>query len=1011
MSFFSVPYRTGKIWLVSLTAALVIYSLSGFLLLPWLIKTRTPALLNDTLHRKASLEQVSFNPFTLELDIDGFRLLEADRQTLFVSFRHLYLNYGLWQTIKYRGVGIQAIHLDGFYGHLDKTTGKTFNFSDLIDDESASPRLESSPPTLWLGDLQITDSQFLFEDHTLPTPYRQKLDRIDLSLQNLITLADGVTPYDLTLKLASGGAIHLQGVLTLTPLTATGTLTAETLNLPPLWEYFQPGMAFTLNNGHLSFGTDYRFAQQEKQTLNLQNAHLKLDKLSVTAKDNGHNQLTLANLAIAQSHVEISDNPQQPQTRLTLTTVRLDHLRISDNRQTDALIDIPQSVLRNLNLDVNNRQMRIAEFESNSAHIKSWLNQDGAFNWRQLFPADENANIAPATAAAKPFQIQIDSIRLKDYQLFIEDRRPKKPVKLALAQTNLTLKNFSNHPDKPFSLKLDSRINNQGRLFSQGSATLTPLNLALNIKARKLPVKLIQPYLSNFARLRIRRGELFVDGKLKLTEKQTVAGDFSGNIHIRHLRTTDTLQGQDFLNWQTLSLTGLHYHFAPPSLDLEQILADRLYSRIRVEKDKSTNIGKIFLGPVQHKKKTTTQKPLPVHIGQVIIKNAAANFSDFSLILPFTLEMDHLQGKIRHIDSRRHQQANVSLTGKINQLSKVSIAGGLNPFDIKAFMSIQLKTDSVDLTTITPYMAQFAGYEVEKGKISLDLNYRIVNKKLQAENRIIIDQLTLGREIESPDAVSLPIKLGIALLKDANGVIDLDLPLEGSLDDPQFSLTSLIGKVLYNLLEKAISSPFSLLGKLIGANDDLSQITFMPGQARLTEEQRQRLDKISAALKARPALKLEITGLALEKTDRRGLQRQQLWAQIQALQHDQPDDDATNRPSKPSDRIIQHYLPDILAQRFPDMDLPDTLESDDGHDILPPAFVESIWERLLDSYPVTDLNLRQLAEKRANTIAHYLIDQTHLPQQRIFILNAVVKPENRAQPTTIINVPLSLTTQ
>ncbi len=186
---------------------------------------------------------------------------------------------------------------------------------------------------------------------------------------------------------------------------------------------------------------------------------------------------------------------------------------------------------------------------------------------------------------------------------------------------------------------------------------------------------------------------------------------------------------------------------------------------------------------------------MPIHIGQVLIKNSASTFSDFSLILPFTLKMDSLHGRIRQIDSRRHQKANVKLAGKINRISNVWIEGSLNPFDIEQFMDIRLKTDSINLSAITPYMAHFAGYEVEKANITLDLNYRIINKKLKAENRIIIDQLTLGKEVKSPEAVSLPLKLGIALLKDSNGVIDLNLPLEGSLDDPQFSITSLIGKV------------------------------------------------------------------------------------------------------------------------------------------------------------------------------------------------------------------------
>ncbi len=1059
MKLFTEPYRTCKIWLSSLTLALILYALLGFLLIPWLIETQAPGLIKETLKREASLEKASFNPFTLELKLDGFKLLEADQQSPFVSFRHLYLNYGLWQTIRHWGIGIQAIRLEELYGHVDIKSPQQFNFSDLIGEEKPDPESDSPPPTLWIGDLQISEGHFLFEDHSLKKPFQKKFEHLNLSLQNFITVPDGVTPYDLTLNLASGGKIHLQGDLTLTPLKSAGAITVTDLNLRPLWEYIQQQMDFTLKKGRLSVETHFHFSQQNnQQTLHLQNSQVKLadfqlhthdpaklaiafpaltlnglsldyqaddqqqnmtmlnpklslDKLSVTATGNVHYAIAIKNLALAQSRFEMTDSASQ----LKLQTIMVNQLRIGDARKQSTLIQIPRTSVHDSQLDINRNQLQIASFESNGANIQGWLEKDGVFNLQKLFlpPAgSEQSPTKPAKADEKPFKVAVNSIRLKGYQVKIEDRRPKKPLPLAISLLNLTIKKFNTAKAKPFTLSINSIINKTGQFSSQGSVTLTPLDVNLTVNTNKIPVNIIQPYVNDFAHLRIRRGELFVDGKLKLSEKQSMTGFFKGDISLHGLRTTDTLKGQDFLNWKTLSLTALHYELSPAALSIRQVTADRLYSKILVEKDKSTNIGKIFIAKTSTKKKAaSTEKPLPIHIGQVVIKNSASHFSDFSLILPFTLKMDHLQGKIRHIDSRRRQKANVNLAGKINRISNVSISGSLNPFDIEQFMDIKLKTDSINLTAITPYMAHFAGYEVEKGNITLDLNYRIVNKKLQAENRIIIDQLTLGKEIASPDAVSLPLKLGIALLKDANGVIDLNLPLEGSLDDPQFSITSLIGKVLYNLLEKAITSPFSLLGNLIGASDDLSHIAFKAGLAQLDETQQQRLNKISEALKARPALKLEITGLALEKTDRRGLQRQQLLTQAQALYRDDLDDDEKNQASNPSDEIIQQYLPDILEQRLPELDIPDVIETQDGREILPPAFVDSIWPKLLESYSVTARQLKQLAEDRANNIAQYLIDQTGLPQQRVFILNAEVKPEKTAHPTTVVNVPLSLTAQ
>jgi len=235
-----------------------------------------------------------------------------------------------------------------------------------------------------------------------------------------------------------------------------------------------------------------------------------------------------------------------------------------------------------------------------------WLDKNGVFNLQKLFTSSAIADKKPekpAKSDKKPFNIQVNAINLKNYQLHVEDRGPEKPVQLALSPLNLTIKNFNSAKQKPFTLALNSTLNKTGQLSSQGSVTLSPLNVNLTINTKNIPVNIIQPYVNDFAHLRIRRGELFVDGKLKLTEKQTIGGNFKGNIALRSLRTTDTLKGQDFLNWKTLSLTGLHYELEPAALSIDKVLADRLYSKILVEKDKSTNIGKIFISKPQTKKK------------------------------------------------------------------------------------------------------------------------------------------------------------------------------------------------------------------------------------------------------------------------------------------------------------------------------------------------------------------------------------------------------------------------
>jgi hypothetical protein len=468
-------------------------------------------------------------------------------------------------------------------------------------------------------------------------------------------------------------------------------------------------------------------------------------------------------------------------------------------------------------------------------------------------------------------------------------------------------------------------------------------------------------------------------------------------------------------------------------LAIREVATDGLYSRVVINKDKTTNLGEIFPSEEQSKtdkdktdknksdqKKSAEKKlkkekqdSMPLKIGVVKINNGAALFSDLSLVMPFALNMTDLNGTIKDISSSKTQTASVDIDGKVNRIAPIKINGSLKPFDIEEFLDIKLKLEDVDLTAITPYMAHFAGYVIDKGKIRLDLNYKIKEKKLLAENNVVIDQLTLGEEIESPDAVSLPVKLAIGLLQDQNGVIDLDLPMEGSLDEPEFSIAGLIGKVLINLLTKAATSPFSLLGGLGGAGDDASGVVFARGLSKLDDAELEKLKKISEALKSRPKLKVEVKGIALSQTDRLGLAENRLLSRMQNEKWDdiEGDDGAPEKPNlveltqeEENAMMVEYYQDDVE-----DAKSPETTESADGEEIIPESYYQLARKSLIDQVKITDLDLQQLAQKRANGIAHQLIKVGGLSADRIFVVKENVEEDSEPETVETVTVELKLT--
>lgn len=215
----------------------------------------------------------------------------------------------------------------------------------------------------------------------------------------------------------------------------------------------------------------------------------------------------------------------------------------------------------------------------------------------------------------------------------------------------------------------------------------------------------------------------------------------------------------------------------------------------------------------------------------------------------------------------------IDLRGSFDRSAPLHISGTIEPFSGELFLDIMSTVSGIDLPTFSPYSGRYLGYVIEKGKLSFDVNYHVEKGELKAKNNIFLDQLDLGEEIESPDAASLPIKLAISLLKNRQGEIDIRLPLSGSINDPQFSITGIIWEAFVNLITKAITAPFALLGSLLDEGEQLSEVTFPAGYATIEPESEKRLQVLSEALVDRPALKLEITGFADPANDHDALKK------------------------------------------------------------------------------------------------------------------------------------------
>jgi outer membrane protein OmpA-like peptidoglycan-associated protein len=351
-----------------------------------------------------------------------------------------------------------------------------------------------------------------------------------------------------------------------------------------------------------------------------------------------------------------------------------------------------------------------------------------------------------------------------------------------------------------------------------------------------------------------------------------------------------------------------------------------------------------------------------------------------------------LNGQIGTLDNRSATAAKIDIKGQVDRYAPVTISGSLTPFDFMSALDIKTRFERVELTTLTPYSGKFAGYRIRKGKLDLDLHYRINKGQLQAENTVVVEQLQLGEKVDSPDAVSLPLKLAIALLKDSHGRIALSLPVSGDLKNPQFSVMPIVWQTLRNLMLRAAQAPFKFIGGLVagGGSQDLGSIAFAPGSSDLDGTAQAALGKLSSALKERPALHLEVEGASAQASDgpilaEHRLQREYQGTYYKMLQRrgDKVPADASTLqvPDDEKPALLEAIYRTRLKRQPPEQWA--QLPSDARSAQLRAAVIES-WE---DSTAL----LRELGQARAASIKDFLVRNTQLGDERIFFVDANIK--------------------
>ncbi|HSQ49675.1 MAG TPA: DUF748 domain-containing protein, partial [Nitrospiraceae bacterium] len=427
----------------------------------------------------------------------------------------------------------------------------------------------------------------------------------------------------------------------------------------------------------------------------------------------------------------------------------------------------------------------------------------------------------------------------------------------------------------------------------------------------------------------------------------------------------------------------------PTTVSIKEVGLQQPMAHLVVQSDGGLNLGKLAAesppSTSEDGKAVKPQKaknpPIPMTVGVVKLAKAAVTFLDESVQPHVLTGLSNLTGTIKGLSSKQLARADVDLTGRVGQAAPLKIAGTINPLSEDAFTDLTITLGGMDLTAESPYSGKYVGYGLSKGKLSLDLKYKISQKQLEAENKVLVDQLTFGEKVESPDATSLPVKLAVALLKDRKGLIDIDLPIRGDLKDPDFKYGKVVISTLLNLLTKIVASPFALMGKLVpgGDDEDLQFIEFLPGSAAVIDEELKKFETLVKGLEERPGLRLEITGAADPVRDRNMLGLQKLNAQMLARWQQRKGVKEVDLPIAEEERAIKELFDQQRSLQ------PVAAPAEGAQVDSKPLTIEDMRRQLVAAIPIPDSDLRFLAQQRAEQVRGQLAGDGKLADDRVFL--------------------------
>jgi hypothetical protein len=992
---------------------LAAYAVLGFLVLPFIVRAVAVNQLGKLLDRPVTIQAVRINPFVLSGTIRGLLIEDRDGER-FVAWQEVYVNLQLSSFLGKAWV-FKEVRVTDPFARVQLNKDRSLNFSDLLQKLSSMigtnpPATPSKPLALRVDSFQIVGAVATYADLTPNTPFRYKLGPVELMLKQFHTDPENKNPYSFTGVTESGEKFSWSGLFLLSPLRSRGELAVEQVSLRPYAPIYQDFVKFEIRDGIADVRATYDFAWDGTLGVAMvTNASVRLRGFKVAEKNQPASIAEVAELAVTGASADAVAR------RAEVDSVTIHKGQLMVQRSSDAKLNL----------------IEMARPDG--------TNISGSVIWMLQSVTNLFSQFLTTTNAGHGV---LRRLEVKDSSLVLEDDTNPRPVRLKLTDITVAATNLSNLAGSNLTASATMNWNTNGTVRVDVVASVNPLSADVQIALNQLELSPLGPYLDPFAKVFIVGSLLNMDGQLKVrgTADQLPEATFQGNVKVTDFASKDGETGEELVKFGGVDLSGITARLNPPEFAVRELALRDFSAQIILETNGALNVLRVarmldtnppassisegantktadkksladmrkqfgsMLKLFSSTNLVSASLPVKASVASVLFTNMDVLVTDRTVSPVMHASLQEIRGQVRGVSSDLSSEIVANLHARVGQSGPVEINALLPPAGPSVTNTLKVVIKNADLNPAGPYAGKFLGYNLRKGKLNLEVHYQMTARKLKAQNLVMLDQFTLGEKVASDSATKLPVKLAVALLKDRNGRIELELPIEGDLDDPKFRLGPIILHALGTVITKLVTSPFAALGSLFpGKGEDVRFQEFAPGRAELSQASIEKLDAVLVALYERPGLELEVEGSVDPSADRDALQRQKLekefkfrkWTTFRKREQERlspeqvtltPDEYATFLREAYARRLAAVATSATAAKGRATITVRTDLKGAEQMMLQPTtqAPQPDIERELLGTIEITSEDYRALALARANIVKDYVLKSGRVESERVF---------------------------